>query len=115
MWKIVFNQKRLKETRKKLRNDMTEAEKKLWEYLRWKKINWLKFRRQHSVWRYILDFYCPEIKLCIELDWEIHDNTKEYDEIRTKYLNQSEINVLRFSNDKVFNDIDNVIKDIKNI
>ena len=113
MWKIVFNQKRLKETRKKLRNNMTEAEKELWEFLRWKKINWLKFRRQHSVWRYILDFYCPKIKLCIELDWKIHNETKEYDEIRTEYLNQSKINVLRFANDDIFNKINLVISKIE--
>ena len=114
MWKILFNQKRLKDTRKELRNNMTNAEKKLWENLKWKKILWLKFRRQHSVWRYILDFYCPSEKLCIELDWEIHDETKEYDNIRTEYLNQSDINVLRFSNDEVFENIENVIVKIEN-
>jgi very-short-patch-repair endonuclease len=113
MWKILFNQKRLKYTRKELRNNMTEAENKLWGFLKWKKINWLKFRRQHSVWRYILDFYCPEIKLCIELDWSIHDKTKEYDQIRTDYLNNSNIEVLRFSNEDIFDNINFVIEEIK--
>ena len=112
MWKILFNKKRLKETRKNLRNNMTESEKYLWNFLKWKKINWLKFRRQHSVWRYILDFYCASIKLCIELDWKIHDNTKQYDKIRTDYLNHSEIKVLRFANEEIFDNIDFVIKEI---
>jgi len=113
MWKLLFNQNKLKDTRKKLRNNMTEAEQKLWEFLKWKKINWLKFRRQHSVWRYILDFYCPQIKLCIELDWKIHDDRKQYDKIRTECLNKSKINVLRFANEDIFNKISFVIGRIK--
>ena len=112
MWKILFNQKRLKETRKNLRSNMTEAEKYLWNFLKWKKINWLKFRRQHSVWRYILDFYCPSIKLCIELDWKIHNDRKQYDMIRTEYLSKSEIRVLRFANEEIFDNIDFVIEKI---
>ena len=114
MWKIVFNQKRLKETRKKLRNDMTEAEKKLWEYLRWKKINWLKFRRQHSVWRYILDFYCPKLKIWIELDWNVHDNREEYDNIRTEFLNNCGIKIIRFSNNDIENNLKWSLEKLKN-
>lgn len=113
MWKIVFNQDRLKETRKTLRNNMTQAEKSLWGYLKWKKIAWLKFRRQYSVWRYILDFYCPSEKLCIEIDWEIHDTQEEYDNIRTDYLNIAWIKVLRFSNEEVFDNIENTLNTIE--
>jgi len=114
MWKIVFNKSRLKKTRKKLRNNMTVSEVKLWSFLKWKKINWLKFRRQHSVRRYILDFYCPKIKLCIEIDWSIHEDRKEYDLIRTNYLNQLDIKVIRFANDEILNNINYVINKLNN-
>ncbi len=74
---------------------------------------WLKFRRQHSIWRYILDFYCPKIKLCIELDWEIHLETKKYDNIRTKFLKATWIKVLRYTNNQIMEDIKNVLENIK--
>ncbi len=75
-------------------------------------MNWLKFRRQHSVWRYILDFYCPKYKLAIELDWEIHTNREEYDKIRTEFLNSCFIKVLRFENQEVLSDIKNCLEQI---
>ena len=67
MWKEYYNSGEMKDTRRKLRNNATKYEKIMWEKLRWDKFLGLKFRRQHSVWRYILDFYCPKIKLWIEL------------------------------------------------
>ena len=111
---IVNNRVELKETRKKLRNNTTSSEKKLWEYLKWSQFEWLKFRRQHSIERYIVDFYCPRLKLSIELDWENHNSQKEYDEIRTEHLKMYGIYEMRFTNQEIWSNIDNVLLSIKN-
>jgi len=76
--------KYVKDLAKDLRKVWTNSEKILWEVLRNRKLNNIKFRRQHPFWRYIADFYSDELKLVIELDWEVHnnDNQKEYDKIR---------------------------------
>ena len=66
----VFTLADAKIKRNSLRNNSTAAESTLWKVLRNKQIEGLRFRRQHSIGPYIMDFYCPEIKLCIELDGE---------------------------------------------
>jgi len=80
-----------------LRKEETEAEKILWEEIRNNKLG-VKFRRQHPIDKFIIDFYAPKIKLAIELDGEIHKENKEYDKMRTEYLNSKNIKVLRFWN-----------------
>ena len=103
-----------KEKRNQLRRHATAAEATLWKLLKGKSIKELKFRRQHGVGPYILDFYCPEIKLCIELDGEVHTNTKEYDEIRTEYLKKiAGIQVLRFENRVVFQNPESILMEIE--
>lgn len=81
-----FNPQYITELAKNLRRFSTEAESILWEILQNRKFRDLKFRRQHPIGRYIADFYCHEIKLVIELDGKIHENQKEYDEIRDEFL-----------------------------
>jgi very-short-patch-repair endonuclease len=83
---------------KDLRHSQTEAEQKLWSFLRNKQLKGKKFRRQHATAGYVVDFYCHECKLAIELDGNYHksEEAKEYDEARTKLLNQYGITVLRF-------------------
>jgi very-short-patch-repair endonuclease len=91
--------------RKILRNHGTTAEAVLWTLLKNRNVEGLKFRRQHGVGPYILDFYCAELKLAVELDGAVHDNTnaEEYDEARTKYLTKvAGITVLRFENKDVY-------------
>jgi very-short-patch-repair endonuclease len=97
-----------------LRRDMTLAENILWEKLRDRNIFKTKFRRQHPIFKFIVDFYCHEHKLVVEVDGEIHLNKErhEYDLGRTAELNRFEITVLRFSNNEVQNNIDFVIKSI---
>lgn len=114
MKKQINNIKPLKDIRKKLRNNLTSAEATLWIYLQKKKLG-KKFRRQHSVGYYVLDFYCPEEKLAIELDGEYHFTTSgiAYDEKRTAYLNDQGIRVVRFENDEVFYSLDAVLQTIK--
>jgi very-short-patch-repair endonuclease len=79
---------------RRLRRDMTPPEQKLWQALRHKRIGW-KFRRQHPLGRYALDFYCPELKLCIEVDGEEHAQRQAWDRARDVYLKQRGIVTLR--------------------
>ncbi len=115
MWNNVYNVKRLTVTRKILRNEPTKYEKILWEKLKWKNFEWLKFRRQHSIWRYIIDFYCNSLKLWIEVDWWIHLEEKniEYDKIREEFLTSWWIKIIRFTNQQLENDIDSVLEILK--
>ena len=86
-----------------LRVSATDAEKVLWEVLRNRQVADAKFRRQHYISGYVLDFYCPKIKLCIELDGSVHDRSfaKESDKKRTEFLKTKDINVMRFRNKDV--------------
>lgn len=97
-----------------LRKEETRAEKILWQELRDKKIG-IKFRRQHPVDMYVLDFYAPKIKLSIELDGSIHNlkETKEYDTERTNYLKSKYIYELRFWNSEIENNLNSVLNKIR--
>ena len=97
---------RLYEYGRILRQRQTEAEEKLWQLIRNRKLNGLKFRRQHPLGKYIADFYCHEKRLVIELDGEEHNNkvNQEMDEKRTIVLNNSGVTVIRFRNEEVLND-----------
>jgi len=111
----IHNRKELEQFRKKLRSKGTPAEAILWNCLKGSRLEGRKFRRQHSVGSYILDFYCPAEKLCIELDGA-HHYTEEglaSDAARTGYLNSLNIRVIRFENREVFERMDQVIEQIK--
>lgn len=99
-----YNHKYLKEKRRHLRNHGTSAEAILWKGLKAKQLKGKKFRRQFSIGNYILDFFCPSEKLCVELDGETHftEVGVEKDRIRDKYLNSLGIQVLRFDNEDVY-------------
>jgi 5-methyltetrahydrofolate--homocysteine methyltransferase/ATP-dependent helicase HrpA len=96
-----------------LRKKMTKAEKKLWEYLRLKRLEGKHFRRQHPYGIYILDFFCAKSNLAIEVDGEIHKFNKEYVDERTKYLEESGLKVLRFTNAEVEEKLNEVIFKIR--
>jgi very-short-patch-repair endonuclease len=102
--------KNIKAKAKELRKDMTESERILWNYLRRSRQNWMYFRRQHPYGIYILDFYCFEANLAVEVDGKIHLDQKEYDLEKTKYLESSGLNVLRIENEDIDNRIDWVIE-----
>ncbi|MFA9390324.1 MAG: endonuclease domain-containing protein [Prolixibacteraceae bacterium] len=87
--------------RDRLKDNPTQAEKVLWEFLRNKKIGY-KIRRQHIIDNFITDFVCLNKKLVIEIDGKIHLKYKEYDELRTFKLNQKGYEVIRFTNEEVF-------------
>ena len=98
--------------RNRLKQNMTSAEIKLWHYLRNKKMG-VKFRRQHIIEFYIPDFVALSIKLIIEVDGKIHLKQKKEDEERTRRLELLGYKVLRFTNQEVENDIEQVVKIIK--
>jgi very-short-patch-repair endonuclease len=102
---------------RELRQESTEAEKLLWEELRNRKFNGLKFRRQHPLDKFIVDFYCNEKKIVLELDGGVHNEkiNKEYDEARTAMLAGLNIIVLRFKNEEVIIDMQGVLKKIRDV
>lgn len=97
---------------RELRTKSTKREDLMWDLLRRKQLNWIKFRRQHPFWRYIADFYSDELRLVIELDWKIHENQKEYDEIRDEIIKTYWVEVIRFSNEEIENNLEWVINKI---
>jgi cyclase len=98
-----------------LRLRMTKAETVLWESLRNKRLRGLKFRRQHPIGRFIVDFYCHKYKLVIELDGGIHEisKVKANDQNREEELKDFGLYILRFSNEQVINDLAYVLQTIK--
>ena len=99
-----------------LRRNETKAEKLLWEKLRNNQLEGLKFRRQHPINIYIADFYCHKFKLIIELDGDYHDQEeqKQKDEVRTEVLRLNDLKIIRFKNEEVEQDINQVLITIKN-
>ena len=113
-----FNKKKELGKRRKLRKEETYVEKIVWLHLRNRQILGYKFRRQYSVDHFVIDFYCPELKLAIELDGDVHElpEQKEYDKVRQKYLETFGIEFIRITNDeflenpnKAFDKIENKI------
>jgi very-short-patch-repair endonuclease len=113
--RYIHNRIELKTFRKSLRNNSTLAEAILWKHIKGRQLNGRKFRRQHSIGSYILDFYCPEEKLAIELDGAHHFTPEglAHDEKRTHYLNSLNIKVLRFENDLILHNTPFVLAEIK--
>ena len=102
---------------RELRQDSTDAEKLLWAELRNRRLKGLKFRRQHPLDKFIVDFYCNEKKLVVELDGALHDEkmNKDYDEARTALLAGLNVFVLRFRNEEVINNMKEVLKKISEV
>jgi very-short-patch-repair endonuclease len=98
-----------------LRNNATEAEARLWAYLRLKRTHAMRFRRQHAIGRYVVDFCSPEAKLIIEVDGSQHIRQEEQDAQRTAYLESQGYRVLRFWNTDVMNDIEGVARQIQEV
>jgi very-short-patch-repair endonuclease len=111
----INNLTHLKTFRKELRNNLTPAEAKLWTLLKGKQLEGRKFRRQHSVANYILDFYCPEERLAIELDGQVHFEASqaEYDYERDLFLQYFGIRVLRFENKWLWNNPAGLLEQVK--
>jgi very-short-patch-repair endonuclease len=116
-----FNKSSEKEKRRLLRKNQTFCEKILWIYLRDRKTLGYKFRRQYSVDWFVIDFYCPELKLALEIDGSIHNKPDviEYDKARQKHIEAYGIKFIRITNDELlgnanmaFDKIESIIKTI---
>jgi very-short-patch-repair endonuclease len=108
---LVHNIARLKPRRRELRRRLTIAEARLWSHLKDRKLHRKKFRRQHSVGPYILDFYCPGERLAVELDGAAHDHeaAQNHDARRTRFLQSAGIRLVRFENREVIENLEGVL------
>ncbi|WP_452228759.1 endonuclease domain-containing protein [Lacinutrix sp. MEBiC02404] len=111
----IHSKKELQELRITLRQRLTPAEAYLWNQLKARKFKNKRFTKQHSIGYYIVDFYCAELKLIIELDGEVHNNAlqMEKDNERTKYLENLNYKVIRFENRMVFDNLSSVFMEIE--
>jgi very-short-patch-repair endonuclease len=110
----LYNNPEVKRRRQNLRNAAPTAEQLLWRHIKGKQLNGIKFRRQYGVGPFVIDFYCPELRLAIEVDGDSHlrEGAKEYDERRQKYIENFNIQFLRFANIDVYKNIDDVLETI---
>ncbi len=111
----IFNKDFLKYRRKALRKNMPKAEWILWDELKNKKLKGYKFRRQFSIDNFVVDFYCPKLKLVIEIDGDNHLNKDvvEYDKFRQEIIESLSIKVIRFTNNEVYENLNKVVEEIK--
>ncbi len=111
----IFNRVQDNEKRKKLRNNLTKAEAILWRELKNRKMLGFKFRRQYGIGAYVVDFYCTDLNLAVEVDGVTHstDEEKEYDSRRESDIGQLGIQFLRFTNPEIYEDLYNVLEKIK--
>ena len=112
----TFNLKYQKQIRSQLRTNMPKPEEVLWQRIRRKQLG-VKFRRQHGIGRYIVDFYCTELNLVIEIDGNSHfsDEGKEKDAMRDAFLEALGIKVLRFTNEEVMKQTESVLEKLFNL
>lgn len=106
---------RLKELARQLRNDSTHAEIRLWLELKGKKMMGYDFHRQKPLGNFIVDFFCYELDLCIEVDGASHDSVKvqEKDKRKEDCLKSLGLNVLRFTDREVYRDMGNVLREVE--
>lgn len=94
------------QTRRRLRRNETSAEQCFWEAVRNRRFDGCRFRRQHSLGRFVVDFYCPELHLAIEIDGAIHQYQQIEDAARSEYLQAAGISIVRFTNDEILRHLD---------
>ena len=102
----------IKPLAREMRKEPTPAEDALWQRLRRKQLHSLRFRRQHPIDRFIVDFFCAEAQLVIEVDGSVHEQQQEYDELRQMFIESRGLRVLRFTNDEVLGQIEGVLERI---
>ena len=109
-----FNKKEMKGLRQSLRNNMPPAERILWKQLKGKQLERYKFRRQHSIDEFILDFYCPQARLAIEIDGDSHYDTGQpkFDVDRSRKIESHGIKIIRFTNPEIYESLDGVLEQI---
>jgi very-short-patch-repair endonuclease len=108
----IYNRTSEKEKRRLLRNNLTRAEVILWSRLQRKQILGYKFRRQFSVGSYVIDFYCPELKLAIEIDGTspFKEEIEKYDHHRQESIEKLGISFLRFTNNDIYKNLNGIVQ-----
>jgi very-short-patch-repair endonuclease len=102
-----------REAARVLRQRQTPAEQRLWQHLRGSQLEGMRFRRQQPIGPYIVDFYCDAIGLVAEVDGPIHEQQVEYDRERDAYLAAHGLQILRFTNDTIFDDLESLLRTIR--
>jgi very-short-patch-repair endonuclease len=113
--KEIVLQKQLRSLAHSMRLNPTSAEAKLWQTLKGKSLNGFKFRRQHPLFSYIVDFYCSQAKLIIEVDGPIHDHQIPRDQSRDAFFKQQGCKILRFKNKDIYLNLDSVKSKIEHL
>lgn len=108
----LYNLNSHKLLRRELRRNATPAERRFWSYVKNRQVQGFFFRRQHSIDRYIVDFYCPQLRLVVEIDGLVHQDyeTQHNDKVRQQFLEACFIRVIRFTNKEVMENIEEVLK-----
>lgn len=108
----IYNRSHLKDRRRELRRDMPEPERRLWLHLKNRQLQNLKFRRQFGIGAYVLDFYCPDLKLAVEVDGDSHGSSgaKHSDDRRSKFLTSLGIRIIRYTNQEVMQQMNAVLQ-----
>jgi very-short-patch-repair endonuclease len=110
----LYNKNSEIEKRRQLRQNITKAEKLIWDKIRDRQLENCKFRRQYSVDKFVIDFYSSEFKLAIEIDGESHfkEGAAEYDKARQEFIESAGIKFIRFTNNDVYANLPNVLESI---
>lgn len=111
----IYNKGSEKPKRRILRNNPTLPEEILWLSLNKRQIHGFRFLRQYSINHFVVDFYCPKLKLAIELDGDSHEGKEVYDKIREEYIRSLKIKIIRFKNEQLMSNGNKVVEDIKRI
>jgi very-short-patch-repair endonuclease len=98
---------------RQMRQEPTQAEQILWEALRDRRLAGFKFRRQHAIDRFVVDFFCPEAAMIIEVDGAVHEKQVEQDQERQEFLTEMGFHFLRYSNDQVISQLEGVLAEIR--
>ena len=111
----IYNRTSAKDRRRMLRSNMPKAELILWSRLKSKGLDEYKFRRQYSVAQFVVDFYCPRLKLAIEVDGDSHfsEESELCDEARQDFIESFGISFLRFNNKEIYENLDEVLSKIE--
>jgi len=104
-----------KQFSRQLRKEATPEEVKVWEVLRGRRFMNLKFRRQHVIEGFVVDFYCHDLRLAIEIDGKVHDRQREYDELRQTLIEEKGYRFVRVTNEEVNMDITILLNRIKDL
>ncbi|UUV18115.1 endonuclease domain-containing protein [Fusobacteria bacterium ZRK30] len=107
----IFNLKKSKSTKNRIKKDLTAEEKQIWNYIKDRKLYNLKFKKQTEIGKYTANFYCPEIEFIIEIDNDKH--TIKYEKTREEYFQSIGITSLRFTSSEIKSDLNEILKKIE--